>query len=700
MGRLNFDFWRKEANSMKNTYKVLLSTVIALVMVLGQVCSAYAAIVGIHGDGEFIGFNGVGFAKGTTTVWANDISTLQDGAASVTYSVYRDGSLVDSNPYQPAGPVYFDSQKGSYARNYTFLRDVTKHVYAGHYTAVARAVYKNDPALEFDFSDDFLGDVKEDISPDYLPCGLKGLLYSKKLTTNLDKTVTWSVYEGSLPAGVVLRTGTAASTVANSVYGEVYGVPTETGVFNFTIRVKNGTYTVDNKYCLEISEDCSSGSGSDGDSGTPNNNNGQPTNPGNNGNKPANKTESFYFVYRSFSVFKWVGDTLVSSIAPEEIEKIKASISVNSKVEVEIGNGTPSQAFETTGDFISFLQSKSATLTLNYGNVKCDVPTNAIDLDQIATSLKVSSKSEIKLNIGVNESSDPSILPHFGFKFVSKAYEMKFTATAANGNSVEVTKLKTKVKCTIPVDKTKPAPAIKGTRNVYRIHMGVMEYFSSIFDYNADCVIDIDKPGKYVVLDFNASFKDVSVTSWAYNYIQIMASRSIMINTFTNDPDEKANGKDHFFPKDVMTRGQFTSYLVKTLGIETSDYVGSFKDVSKTVWYAKYVEAAAKIGIVNGVDEGKFDADAVVTREQMAVMVARAYSYKKSKSVIEITSSYKATFVDSKEVSSWATEYVNAACAIGVIDGTADSTVRPAERATREMGAAALCKFMKALGQL
>lgn len=78
-----------------------------------------------------------------------------------------------------------------------------------------------------------------------------------------------------------------------------------------------------------------------------------------------------------------------------------------------------------------------------------------------------------------------------------------------------------------------------------------------------------------------------------------------------------------FDPDATMTRGEFAAIVVRGLGL--SEKAGSvFADVPAQSWYAGYVGSAYSYGIVSGVSAGAFNPEGTITREEAAVMVARA----------------------------------------------------------------------------
>lgn len=95
--------------------------------------------------------------------------------------------------------------------------------------------------------------------------------------------------------------------------------------------------------------------------------------------------------------------------------------------------------------------------------------------------------------------------------------------------------------------------------------------------------------------------------------IEALAQRSIISGT----PDGL------FSPDKSMTRAEFSTIVVKALGLEPKADT-AFRDVASQAWYAPYVGTAYRYGIVGGVGEQKFNPTGTITRQEAALMVARA----------------------------------------------------------------------------
>lgn len=120
---------------------------------------------------------------------------------------------------------------------------------------------------------------------------------------------------------------------------------------------------------------------------------------------------------------------------------------------------------------------------------------------------------------------------------------------------------------------------------------------------------DVNPPAVTV---FGKTFADITGSPYQ-TAIEALAARNII------------NGKtDNLFePNSTMTRAEFAAIIVRALGLP-SKTVDLFTDVARNDWFYHYVGTASVYGIVNGVSDTSFAPNGTITREEAAVMVARA----------------------------------------------------------------------------
>ncbi len=165
-----------------------------------------------------------------------------------------------------------------------------------------------------------------------------------------------------------------------------------------------------------------------------------------------------------------------------------------------------------------------------------------------------------------------------------------------------------------------------------------------------------------------ASFPDVTVGYWARGPIEVLACNGI-VSGFRSGL---------FEPDGSVTRAQFVKMLDLVLGLPVASTATAFADVPADAWYAPYVSAAVNAGIVQGVTATTFDPNGTLTREQMAVLLARA---------LKLTQTQALTFSDASSIAPWATAGVQEAVAAGYISGFPGGTFEPQGPATRAQAA-------------
>lgn len=174
---------------------------------------------------------------------------------------------------------------------------------------------------------------------------------------------------------------------------------------------------------------------------------------------------------------------------------------------------------------------------------------------------------------------------------------------------------------------------------------------------------------KYAVLELKRTFVDVPANHWASPAIQELAVKLYVQGT----------SKDKFEPNRAITRAEFTSMLVHSLGLTTRGDV-SFADVAPSAWYAESISIAYKAGIVSGRSATKFEPAAQITREEITVMLMKANELKNGKVTL---ASNDVAFKDMKQVSSWAAASVKGAASLGLVQGQGEGLFAPKGIASR-----------------
>lgn len=176
----------------------------------------------------------------------------------------------------------------------------------------------------------------------------------------------------------------------------------------------------------------------------------------------------------------------------------------------------------------------------------------------------------------------------------------------------------------------------------------------------------------------NDTFSDIN-EHWARQTIENMAKQNIVSGV----------GDGKFEPDREITRAEFCTIVCRAFEIDNSDADNVFKDVESESWYKKYVNAAAKAGIVKGAD-GYFRPDDNINREEMASIMMNILKYKN----YELNNSKATLFADEDEISDWAKKAVEKLSGLGLLKGK-DDGFKPKDNATRAEAATVIERLIQ-----
>ncbi len=185
----------------------------------------------------------------------------------------------------------------------------------------------------------------------------------------------------------------------------------------------------------------------------------------------------------------------------------------------------------------------------------------------------------------------------------------------------------------------------------------------------------------YAVGYSDISFSDVS--GWYGDYVDYLAARDII----------KGIGPQVFAPSKNITRAELVQILANMADAELSGYTASeFSDVGSSDWYCGAVQWAYENGIVSGYG-GKFSPNAYVTRQDLAVILAR-YAQKVAEYTLPEKAS-KMSFTDESLISGYAEDAVVIMQKAGIISGRSDGSFNPGGSATRAETAKMIALFIQ-----
>ncbi|MFX3636219.1 MAG: S-layer homology domain-containing protein [Candidatus Pristimantibacillus sp.] len=195
--------------------------------------------------------------------------------------------------------------------------------------------------------------------------------------------------------------------------------------------------------------------------------------------------------------------------------------------------------------------------------------------------------------------------------------------------------------------------------------------------------LSLIRNGSFTMIQYSKSFDDIQ-GHWAEQQIQELANRRVV--------DGFVNGS--FRPNENISRAQLAALTARALGLGEVSYKNRFKDVRPEAWYANELEAAVSFDLLQGYEDGSFQGDSLVTREQAIVVLYRMAKLTGIRVEEDTAMSALASFEDASQISSWAKADVGAAISVGIINGRSNGQLAPQEWMTRAELSAILYRWL------
>lgn len=159
-----------------------------------------------------------------------------------------------------------------------------------------------------------------------------------------------------------------------------------------------------------------------------------------------------------------------------------------------------------------------------------------------------------------------------------------------------------------------------------------------------------------------------------------------------------ANGNENgkFEPERAVKREEFTKMILLAAGLKPVDTEASFADAEENGWYVPYIEAALQKGIVNGIGGGIFGIGNNISRQDMAVMIKRTLE------ALEISCKKERDFVeflDEDKIGNYAKSSIEYLFECGIINGKESAKFDPEGEATRAEAAKIIYEAFKEVEQ-
>lgn len=474
----------------------------------------------------------------------------------------------------------------------------------------------------------------------------------------------------------------------NDVYAASF-VPSSAGNWNYVMRFSGdagATWTMTDAQLLVVAGDSSqggnTGGSNPGDTNSGSNSSGAGTTT--NTSTPVENDKNSVLTLES-SVEKTADGKSVATAVLEGSALTKAL----SKIQTSSGTENPRLVIELTGKepigkielpsdsmFALLAETPSLILSMVYGNTTYNLPLQTLNMAALAKELEADSR-DVKLSIIIEQISgahqaalEAKVKQAGGMQLIAPAYNFQVIA-AAGGKQIRVNDFgKQYISRTIELDRladTTNTTAVLFDPEANSITF-VPAYFAKV---DGKTIATLKRPGNsiYAIVKNTKTFGDLT-NHWSRADVEHMASKLVIQGVTDTD----------FKPQNRITRAEFAAMLTRALGLSEADEV-QFSDVKSTDWFAGAVGAASKAGMVEGFENGTFQPNSGITREQMAVMISRAINFAGHSGTVDQAD--LARFKDSSTISGWAKEAIAQSINTSILNGMTDHTLVPQARATR-----------------
>lgn len=211
----------------------------------------------------------------------------------------------------------------------------------------------------------------------------------------------------------------------------------------------------------------------------------------------------------------------------------------------------------------------------------------------------------------------------------------------------------------------------------------------ALFGKNVDAImaeLKLNTNGIFTLIENGGSgFKDN--LDWADQDISSAVTKMIA----------SGDSAGQFGAKRSITRAEVISMIVRGLGlISQENSTAPYADVSLDSPYIEEIAVAKQVGLIQGRSADRFDPDAAITRQELAVMLANAMKYAGKDG--KANTSVLAGFKDSQEIAAYAQNSMALMVEQNIMKGVSATSLSPSTNVTKAQMAVTVMRMLRSLG--
>jgi hypothetical protein len=181
---------------------------------------------------------------------------------------------------------------------------------------------------------------------------------------------------------------------------------------------------------------------------------------------------------------------------------------------------------------------------------------------------------------------------------------------------------------------------------------------------------------KYGVVIYDREYDDVAPEHWAYRAVKVMTARHVVqgVSETLFDPDRS------------VTRAEFAAMIARAFRVQALPVAARpFADVAPDAWHAGIMKAVVEAGLFTPEAGNTLRPDEAITREEMAVVIARAMErfYPQAPLPTPDVEQVLAPFADQAQVSQASRDEFARLVVAGLVRGRTAVTLAPQGTTTR-----------------
>lgn len=312
-------------------------------------------------------------------------------------------------------------------------------------------------------------------------------------------------------------------------------------------------------------------------------------------------------------------------------------------------------------------------LVLQYGPIT--LSWNAGTLKKLYADEALASGGYVELVFNQLDDPDLGAKQPAVLKSKGEVYSLKLALKSNDGETLKEESLVPNAELGYRVDDVKLNGKLLGLY-YYDAKIGHWKYAGGHYSAeHSTFYVNLQMQGTLAFFEFDKSFTDVPNTHWAYEAVSSLVAKQVI----------KGFSGSTFAPSQASSRAQVAAMLTRALSLKSKGITTPFTDIPATAWYAQELAAAYEAGLIQG-GNGKFMPNAPITRQELAVILVRAFSIAGS----EGKAGNDKEYADADKIALWAKDAVRKATEYGLLQGDQNGDFSPTRECTRGEVAKAL----------